>query len=69
MKIVYFLRTFLHDFFDKDREHERNCQTACLSRGAVTYYRFALSQEYEVFFDCGKLNELQLLKKFKWEED
>ena len=33
------------------------------------YYRFALSKGDEVFFDCGKLNEVQLLKKFKGEED
>ena len=25
IKIVYFLMTFFHDFFDKDREHESNC--------------------------------------------
>ena len=32
------------------------------------YHRFALSKSDEIFFDCGKLSEVQLLKKFKDEE-
>ena len=33
------------------------------------YYRFALSKSDEMFFDCGKHSEVQLLKKFKGESD
>jgi hypothetical protein len=52
-----------------------NLQTAYKASHAVykdrtfNYYRFALSPGDEMFFDCGKLNEVQLLKKFKGEED